>query len=704
MTKNKEKSAFFRLKFVYYNAYLILYLTACFIGHLILSSKLLHFLSKVTFEVSLLASLSLIDEAVGLRDLGAEDIVLHKETSDLVDWELDEHTSDLWSSVLWDKLLDEWEDHLSDLFLEMLVSFGTGWKQLGGLLLILGNSRVHLHLLVSLHWDALWDSWWSWHCLLGHWHWWALHGWWHWLSAHGSLWHWWSLGWHTTGSHAGAALSVVVVWSSVATLVSTAAHVSLVVAEGSGHLLVLLHDVKELLEDLGDVWVGGQVVELHGAGLGGLVLLEIGLVDLILNLDFSEFFDLVVVDDEGLAFIDGVAEGLLSVGSMVWRLEADEGEVAGSLSLLELDLLDLTEVLEEVVKLGLTPAGWEVLDVEVASLLGGLVSEGLLLLLSLSLDFLESVSDVELEGVAGGIGTHLFALKAFEGLLGASWSVLDVSAIWIIIADETVLSDLVLAEDEGFDVSVLGEQLGDIGIGHRGWDVLDIDVVDESSHVSSVLWLELDGNAFGTGASGGDGLGGGVIALEADESIASGGVVLVEGDLQTLDGTVLLESVVELLVSNGGWDGSDENVLLGELLSVGTEELSVELEASALLAVDLEVLHLLAGFLELSVIWDGDDGSPEWAGDVLSDLGSALEVNASAALELHGDLLGIDGVLGEVVEVDKVLFISVLHHFCGFSFLYGVKEVVLFFVKGYMKSVFWSNLKNLIINLGKIWP
>ena len=328
MTKNKEKSAFFRLKFVYYNAYLILYLTACFIGHLILSSKLLHFLSKVTFEVSLLASLSLIDEAVGFRDLGAEDIVLHKETSDLVDWELDEHTSDLWSSVLWDKLLDEWEDHLSDLFLEVLVSFGTGWKQLGGLLLILGNSRVHLHLLVSLHWDALWDSWWSWHCLLGHWHWWALHGWWHWLSAHGSLWHWWSLSWHTAGSHGTASLPVVVVWSSVATLVSAAAHVSLVVAEGSAHLLVLLHDVEELLEDLGDVWVGGQVVELHGAGLGGLVLLDIGLVDLILNLDFSEFFDLVVVDDEGLAFIDGVAEGLLSVGSMVWRLEADEGEVA----------------------------------------------------------------------------------------------------------------------------------------------------------------------------------------------------------------------------------------------------------------------------------------------------------------------------------------------------------------------------------------
>ena len=627
----------------------------------------MHFGSKVTFEVSLLGSLSLIDEAVGFGDLGAEDLVLHEVALDLVWWELDEHTSDLWGSVWWDELLDEWEDHLTDLLLQVLVSLGTGWEQLGGLLLVRGDDGGH-----SLHWHALWDAWLSWHWLLGHWHWWTLHGWWHWLSAHGLLWQWWSLVWHATGSH-GAACALVVAWSSVASLVSLAAHVSLVVAEGSGHLLVLLHDVKELLEDLGDVWVGGQVVELHGAGLGGLVLLEIGLVDLILNLDFSEFLDLVVVDDEGLAFVDGVAEGLLSVGGVVWLLEADEGEVAGSLSLLELDLLNLTEVLEEVVELGLSPAGWEVLDVEVASLLGGLVSEGLLLLLSLSLGLLQGVSDVELEDVAVGIGSHLFALKGLESLLGAGWSVLDVVAIRVVVADETVLADLVLAEDEGLDVSVLGEQLPDVSIGHGGWDVLHVDVVDESSHVSSVLWLELDGDALAVVSGGSDGAAGGLIALEADESIASGGVVLVEGDLQTLDGAELLEGVVELLVSYGGWDGSDEDVLLGELLSVGSEELSVELEASALLAVDLEVLHLLAGFLELGVVWDGDDGGPEWAGDVFSDLGSALEVNAGASFELHGDLLGIDGVLGEVVKVDKVLFISGLHHFCGFSFLYGVR-------------------------------
>ena len=621
----------------------------------------------MTFNISFLDALSLIDEVVGFLDLGAEDIVLHEILLDLVDWELDEHTGDLWSSVWCDELLDEWEDHLTDLFLEVLVSLGTGWEQFGGKLLVLGNNGVHWWLL-TLHWHALWNTWWAWHWGLSHWHWWASH-WrsWHWLSK-GLTAHW--LVWWNTLSHLSAR-SVVVEVSSVATLVSATTHTSLAVSDSSGHGLVLLHDVKELLENLGDVWVGGQVVEVDGASLGGLVLLEIGLVDLVLNLDFSEFLDLVVVDDESLVAIGGVAEGLLGIGGVIWLLEADEGEVARTVSivsLLELDLLDWSEVLEEAVELSLSPGRWEVLDVEVASLLGGLVSEGLLLLLSLSLGFLESMSDIELENVAIGIGTHLSALKALESLLGASWSVLDVLALWVIVADETVLADIVLAEAEGLDVSVLREQLSDVVISHGGWDVFDIDVVDELSHVSSVLWLELDGNTLGASTGGGDGLVGSLVALEADESIASGGVVLIHGDLQRLDVAILLEGVVELLVSNSLGDGSDENVLLGELLSVGTEELSIELEASALLAVNLEVLHLVAGFLELGIVWNGDDGSPEWAGDVLSDLWSALEVNSGFGLELHGDLLGINGVLGEVVKVDKVLFVSVLHHFVDFSF------------------------------------
>ena len=115
-----------------------------------------------------------------------------------------------------------------------------------------------------------------------------------------------------------------------------------------------------------------------------------------------------------------------------------------------------------------------------------------------------------------------------------------------------------------------------------------------------------------------------------------------------------------------------------------------------MLALDLEVLHLLAGFLELSVIWDGDDGSPEWASDVLSDLGSALEGNASTGFERLGDLLGVNGVLGEVVKVDKVLFISGLHHFCGFFFFVLGKWGGFVFCIGVESSVFGQIIK--IIN------
>jgi len=46
------------------------------------------------------------------------------------------------------------------------------------------------------------------------------------------------------------------------------------------------------------------------------------------------------------------------------------------------------------------------------------------------------------------------------------------------------------------------------------------------------------------------------------------------------------------------WNVSDKDILTGELLSVGTEQLSIELKTSALLAVNLKVLHFIAGILE----------------------------------------------------------------------------------------------------------
>jgi len=91
-------------------------------------------------------------------------------------------------------------------------------------------------------------------------------------------------------------LSLLVVGSSALTSTLSVHHVSLRLVEMSVHGLVLLHDVQKLLEDLSHVWVAGQISQMEGARLLGLILLEISLINGILDLDLSLLLNLVVVD------------------------------------------------------------------------------------------------------------------------------------------------------------------------------------------------------------------------------------------------------------------------------------------------------------------------------------------------------------------------------------------------------------------------
>ena len=140
--------------------------------------------------------------------------------------------------------------------------------------------------------------------------------------------------------------SLLVEWSS-ASLVTSWSHVSLLLVEVVVHGLVLLHDVQKLLKDLGHVWVGSKISKVESTGLLGLILFKIGLIHGILNLNLSLLLDLVVVDHKGLTIISRVVQGLLGKGCRVWLLEADKGK-ASIYSLLELDVLDGTELLEKV--------------------------------------------------------------------------------------------------------------------------------------------------------------------------------------------------------------------------------------------------------------------------------------------------------------------------------------------------------------------
>ena len=65
--------------------------------------------------------LRLRDEIIGLFDLNDKVVIGEHILLDLLDWELDEHTGDLWHSFVSDEVLDEWEDGFTDSLLQVRV-------------------------------------------------------------------------------------------------------------------------------------------------------------------------------------------------------------------------------------------------------------------------------------------------------------------------------------------------------------------------------------------------------------------------------------------------------------------------------------------------------------------------------------------------------------------------------------------------------
>lgn len=203
--------------------------------------------------------------------------------------------------------------------------------------------------------SSVW-SWW--HTVVGHW--------WHWLSHLLLLtWHHVLVLVHWTSLVVVRSLSAsIVIWSSLL----SSHHISFRVVEVGVHSLVLLHDVQQLLKNLGHVWVTGKIIKMESSHLLGLIFFEICLINGIFDLDSSLFLDLVVVDHQGLAIMSSVVQGRFGKGSGIWLFEADESKVSVS-SFFELDVLDLTEMSEDVLELFIGPVVWEVLNVEIASLL-----------------------------------------------------------------------------------------------------------------------------------------------------------------------------------------------------------------------------------------------------------------------------------------------------------------------------------------------
>lgn len=156
--------------------------------------------------------------------------------------------------------------------------------------------------------------------------------------------------------------------------------------------------------------------------------------------------------------------------------------------------------------------------------------------------------------------------------------------------------------------------------------------------------------------------------MEADEAVASGRVVWVERDLETLDLAHFLELLVQVLVLEV-FGNLDEDVVGEQLVLVATEELLVERQGAALLAIDFEVSHLLAALSELLWILDADHGGEERLGEVSLDLRLLVGVKNDSRLVLDrlGNNVASNVFLWKVVKVDQLLCV---HHFSSSFFLF----------------------------------
>jgi hypothetical protein len=383
---------------------------------------------------------------------------------DLLNWEFDEHTGDLWGLLLTDDHLNVVEDEVTNLLLHVWVSLLDGvdqsrgglevlllWGQLLLLLLLLWWLLHHLLLLHHgwVHHWLLWHAWLLWHSLLAH-HWHVV------LSAHGShvLSHWLSVSSHV--------VSLVVLATHSSVLVSSS-HVTLVLS------WLLLDQLQQLLDDVRKVWLVGKLVPLESNSELADVLFPISLVSHLLELEVSDLLNLVMVDDEALSVVGLSVKGLLSHGASIWLLVADEGVGVVLVTLLESHSLNFSVGLEEVGEFLLGPASWEVLDVEVASLLGVLVSDGLLELLLLSLWLRKELTDVKLLAVA-----HVLVVQSGHGLVHGFSSVGLVRRGLVFVAHESELTHVVLVGNQRFNGTIWLKQLLDVLLFHFFGDILEV--------------------------------------------------------------------------------------------------------------------------------------------------------------------------------------------------------------------------------------
>lgn len=128
-------------------------------------------------------------------------------------------------------------------------------------------------------------------------------------------------------------------------------------------IVFVVHQTEQVLYDLSQVRLTRQIVPLEAAFEHGLVLLEVCLVKCFFSLDFSHFFNFVMVYKHNFVVEGLFVQALFGVGGAVGLLVAYEGKGAAIFCLLKPDVLDVAKLAKKIVQLSVAPVSWKVSNI-----------------------------------------------------------------------------------------------------------------------------------------------------------------------------------------------------------------------------------------------------------------------------------------------------------------------------------------------------
>jgi len=180
-------------------------------------------------------------------------------------------------------------------------------------------------------------------------------------------------------------------------------------------------------------------------------------------------------------------KGLFGDGGLIRSLEADESVNVLTFVVAEhLKALDFTILLEALSKLFFSSPRREILNVQIASLLGVLVLEHFTSSLDSSALLLKSFLDIKL------LTIDFAVIELLDSLLSGFRSIFSVILILRVVANESVNTLVVLAKLAAFNATICTEKLAKFSFFVALRQVLNIDVVINTAEVAFVLRLIFD--------------------------------------------------------------------------------------------------------------------------------------------------------------------------------------------------------------------